>query len=49
VLEKTTKVHGYSSVDTLLMDYGFIPTVLTLKNKKIEIVKAIVKSFINQK
>jgi len=48
VLEKTTKVHGYSPVDTLLMDYRFVPSVLTLKHKKIEIVKAIVKSFTNK-
>ncbi|WP_337930247.1 hypothetical protein [Holdemanella sp.] len=48
MLEKTTKVHGYSPVDTLLMDYGFIPTVLTTKHKKLEIVKAIAKGFTNK-
>jgi hypothetical protein len=49
VLEKTTKVHGYSSVNQLLMDYRFVSSVLTPKHKKVEIVKAIVKSFTNQK
>jgi hypothetical protein len=48
VLEKTTKVNGYSSVDQLLMDYGFIPTVLTPKHKKVEIVKVIAKGFTNK-
>jgi len=48
VLEKTTKVHGYSFVDTMLMNYRFMPAVLTPKHKKIEIVKAIVKSFTNK-
>ncbi|MGO5054359.1 hypothetical protein [Holdemanella porci] len=48
MLEKTTKVYGYSSVDTLLMDYRFVSSVLTPKHKKIEIVKAIVKSFTNK-
>ncbi|MEE0079010.1 hypothetical protein [Holdemanella sp.] len=48
MLEKTTKVYGYSSVDTLLMDYRFVPSVLTPRHKKIEIVKAIVKSFTNK-
>lgn len=47
-LEKTAKANGYGSVDQLLMDYGFIPTVLTPKHKKIEIVKAIMKSFVNK-
>lgn len=47
-LEKTAKVSGYASVDPLLMDYGFIPTVLTPKQEKIEIVKAIMKSFTNK-
>ena len=32
----------------LLMDYRFIPTDLTPKQKKIEIVKAIMKSFTNK-
>jgi len=48
VLEKTTKVHGYSPADTLLMDYRFVPSVLTLKHKKLEIVKAIAKGFTNK-
>ncbi len=48
MLEKIAKANGYSSVDRLLMDYGFIPTVLMPKHKKIEIVKAIMKSFINK-
>lgn len=49
LLENAAKANGYSSVDQWLMDYGFIPTVLTPKHKKIEIVKAIAKSFTNQK
>ena len=48
LLEITAKANDYSSVDQLLMDYGFIPTVLTPKQKKIEIVKAIMKSFTNK-
>jgi diketogulonate reductase-like aldo/keto reductase len=48
VLEKIAKANGYSSVDQLLMDYGFIPTVLIPKHKKVEIVKAIAKSFTNK-
>jgi len=48
VLEKIAKANGYLSVDTLLMDYRFVPSVLTLKHKKLEIVKAIVKSFTNK-
>ena len=48
VLEKIVKANGYASVDQMLMDYGFIPTVLTPKHKKIEIVKAIMKSLINK-
>lgn len=48
VLEKIAKANGYASVDQLLMDYGFVPTVLTPKHKKVEIVKAIAKSLINK-
>ena len=47
MLEKIAKANGYSSVDQLLMDYGFIPTVLTPKHKKVEIVKAIAKGITN--
>ena len=47
-LEKIAKDNGYASVDQLLMDYGFIPTVLMPKYKKIEIVKVIMKSLINK-
>lgn len=32
----------------LLMDYGFIPTALTPKYKKVEIVKAIAKGITNK-
>lgn len=49
MLEKIAKANGYSSIDQLLMDYGFMPTVLTPKHKKVEIVKAIAKSFTNKK
>lgn len=48
MLEKTAKANGYGSVEQLLMDYGFIPTVLTPKHEKIEIVKAIAKSLTNK-
>lgn len=48
MLEKIAKANGYGSVEQLLMDYGFIPTVLTPKHEKIEIVKAIMKSFVNK-
>lgn len=48
MLEKIAKVSGYASVDQLLMDYGFLPTVLMPKHKKIEIVKVIMKSLINK-
>ncbi|WP_295754037.1 hypothetical protein [uncultured Holdemanella sp.] len=48
MLEKIAKANGYASVNQLLMDYGFVPTVLTPKHKKIEIVKAIAKSLINK-
>lgn len=48
LLEITAKANDYSSVDQLLMDYGFISAVLIPKHKKIEIVKAIAKSFANK-
>ncbi|WP_295560679.1 hypothetical protein [uncultured Holdemanella sp.] len=48
MLEKIAKANGYSSVYQLLMDYGFIPTVLTPKHKKVEIVKAIAKGITNK-
>ncbi|WP_301897433.1 hypothetical protein [uncultured Holdemanella sp.] len=48
MLEKIAKANGYSSVDQLLMDYGFIPTALTPKYKKVEIVKAIAKGITNK-
>ena len=48
MLEKIAKANGYSSVDQLLMDYGFIPTVLIPKHKKVEIVKAIAKGITNK-
>lgn len=48
VLEKIVKANGYGSVEQLLRDYGFIPTVLTPKYKKVEIVKAIAKGITNK-
>lgn len=48
MLEKAAKAKGYSFVDQLLMDYGFIPTVLTPKHKKVEIVKVIAKGITNK-
>lgn len=31
-LEKTAKVNVYASIDHLLMDYGFVPTILKPKH-----------------
>lgn len=35
--------NGYENKAGLLMDYNFIPTVMTPKHKKIEIISLIVK------
>lgn len=43
ILEKIAKNNGYDSVQSLLIDYSFIPTVLMPKHKKIEIVKLLIK------
>lgn len=43
ILEKIAKDNGYDSVQSLLMDYSFIPTVLMPKHKKFEIIKLILK------
>lgn len=43
ILEKISKDNGYDSVQSLLMDYSFIPTVLMPKHKKFEIVKLLLK------
>lgn len=37
------KDNGYENKVGLLMDYNFIPTVMTPKHKKIEIISLIVK------
>ena len=37
------KDNGYENKVRLLMDYNFIPTVMTPKHKKIEIISLIVK------
>ena len=39
VLSSVAKTNGYHDKFDLLRDYGFIPTVLTPKHRKIEIVK----------
>lgn len=39
VLDTIAKNNGYSDEFSLLRDYGFIPTVLTPKHRKIEIIK----------
>lgn len=39
VLDTIAKNNGYSDKFDLLRDYGFMPTVLTPKHRKIEIVK----------
>ena len=43
ILEKISEDNGYDSVQRLLMDYSFIPTVLMPKHKKFEIVKLLLK------
>lgn len=43
ILEKISEDNGYDSVQSLLMDYSFIPTVLMPKHKKFEIVKLLLK------
>lgn len=43
ILEKISEGNGYDSVQSLLMDYSFIPTVLMPKHKKYEIVKLLLK------
>lgn len=39
VFDTIAKNNGYSDKFDLFRDYGFIPTVLTPKHRKIEIVK----------
>lgn len=43
ILEKIAKDNEYDSVQSLLMDYSFIPTVLMPKHKKFEIIKLLLK------
>lgn len=43
ILEKIAKDNEYYSVQSLLMDYSFIPTVLMPKHKKFEIIKLLLK------
>lgn len=39
VISSVAKANGYRDKSELLRDYGFIPTVLTPKHRKIEIIK----------
>lgn len=43
VIDSLATKNGYCDRYELLMDYGFIPTVLTPKHRKIEIVKLFLK------
>ena len=43
MLDAIAKANGYENKSGLLMDYNFIPTVMTPKHKKIEIISLIVK------
>lgn len=43
MLDVIARDNGYEDMDELLTDYNFIPTVMTPKHKKIEIVSLIVK------
>lgn len=43
MLDVIAKANGYENKSELLMDYNFIPTVMTPKHKKIEIISLIVK------
>ena len=45
VIKKKKKNNGYSDKFELLRDYGFMPTVLTPKHHKIEIVTLLYKHF----
>lgn len=44
MMNKVAETNGYDSVEKLLMDYSFMPTVLTPKHKKVGILKAIIKT-----
>lgn len=44
-INEFAKRNGYTDINSLLMDYGFIPTVLMPKHKKIEIIKLFIKMF----
>ena len=43
ILEKIATDNGYDSVQCLLRDYSFIPTVLMPNHKKFEIIKLLLK------
>ena len=43
LFDTIAKSNGYSDKFDLFRDYGFIPTVLTPKHRKIEIVKLLYK------
>lgn len=48
VINTIAKNNGYSDKFDLLRDYGFMPTVLTPKHRKIEIVKLLYKHIRNK-
>lgn len=43
-LTRIARANGYKDVDALLMDYRFLPTVLTPMHRKIEIIRLLLKS-----
>lgn len=43
-VNKFAKNNGYISITNLLMDYDFMPTVLTPKHKKIEIIGLLINT-----
>lgn len=45
---KFAKNNGYADINSLLMDYGFMPTVLMPKHKKIEIINLFIKAIKNK-
>lgn len=43
-LAKIAAKNGYNNTMELLMDYGFVPTVMMPKHKKFEIVRVLLKT-----
>lgn len=49
IFDNIAKSNGYHDKNELLMDYGFIPTVLTPNHRKSEIVLLLYRSIKNNK